>query len=229
MLHPTQRTGALALVLGGACVAAAAAEFATVVSATPVSAAVPVLRQKCFDSQALVQTQPSGAGALLGAIAGGVIGHNLGSGFGRAAATGVGAITGSVIGNQVEANATPPLDVPVRRCRSVTRTEERVLGYDVMYEVAGQRYSTRMARDPGRQFEVTMQSADAGGASVPAPADASLMAAAAPAPTPTPVYYQPVPGPVYYDYATAPPLVYVAPFIGFGYYGGGYRSYRRWR
>ena len=226
MSQTIRRAGAVAAGLGSTlfCLGAWATEYATVVSSTPVTASVPVARQECTEGQQLVQQQPSGAGALLGAIAGGVIGHNVGGGIGRAAATGVGAVAGSVIGNQVEANATPPAEVPVRRCRTVTRYENRVAGYDVMYEYAGQRYSTRMARDPGQQLAISVQPSQASGANVPAPVYAEATPEAAP-----PVYYEPVPRTVYYDYAPLPPVVYVAPFIGFGFgYYGGFRGHRRW-
>ena len=215
---------ALAALLGAACFggAAQAAEFAAVVSSTPVNASVPVPRQVCSDGQQLVQQRPSGAGAVIGAIAGGVIGHNLGYGVGQVAATGFGALTGAVIGGQVEANATPPVEVPVRRCQTVSTYENRVVGYDVVYDYAGQRYSTRMARDPGAQLAVSVQPVNPT-ASLPVPADAEPAVEAAPPPA---RYYQTVPRPVYYE--PAPPVVYVAPMVnlGFGYYGG-YRG-RHW-
>jgi outer membrane lipoprotein SlyB len=44
----------------------------------------------------------TGAGALIGAIAGGVIGHQIGSGTGNTVATIAGAIGGGLVGNQVE-------------------------------------------------------------------------------------------------------------------------------
>jgi uncharacterized protein YcfJ len=214
---------ALAAMLGGMIFgnAVQAAESATVISATPVIVSVPVSRQVCNESQQLVQPRPSGAGAVIGAIAGGVIGHNLGNGFGRAATTGIGAVAGAMIGDQVEANANPYVEVPVRRCQSVGAYENRVVGYDVMYEYAGQRYSTRMARDPGAQLAVSVQPVAADATRVPAPAYAEPVPAVAPQP-----YYQPVPPVMYYQ--PAPPVVYMAPAIGFGYYGGyGYRG-RRW-
>jgi uncharacterized protein YcfJ len=214
---------AMSALLSVSTFSAHAVEYGTVVSSTPVIASVPVARQVCSEGQQIVQQRPSGAGALLGAIAGGVIGHNLGNGFGRAAATGIGAVAGSVIGDQVEANAAPAYEVPVRRCQTVSNYEDRTVGYDVMYDYAGQRYSTRMTRDPGKQIAVTVQPADAAGASVPAPAYTEP----APQAAPPPVYYQPVPRTVYYDYPA--PRVYVAPVIsfGFGYYGG-WRGGRRW-
>jgi len=215
---------ALATTFGAALVSstALAADFATVVSSTPVTVAVPVPRQQCSDGQQLVQQRPSGAGALIGAIAGGVIGHNLGNGFGRAAATGVGAVAGAVVGDQVEAANSPVSEVPVRRCQTVSSYETRIVGYDVIYDYAGQRYSTRMARDPGRQLAVNVQPAE--GSVAPAPADYGREGTPVPSnQAPQPVYYAPL-QPVYYE----PPPVYVTPVIGFGFgYYGGYRG--RWR
>ena len=161
-----------------------------------------------------------------------MIGNSVGGGFGRAAATGIGAVAGSVIGNQVEADTNPVTEVPVRRCQTATAYENRVVGYDVMYEYAGQRYSTRMARDPGQRFAVSVQPADASGTALPAPMvsapvptyDAPATYVEAPQ---QPVYYAPLPPPVYYT----PPYYYSAPVISFGlgYYYGGHRGGRHWR
>ena len=225
------QAAAVAALLGSGLVAPAAhaAEYASVVSATPVTASVPVARQACSDEQRLVQQRPSGAGALIGAIAGGVIGNSVGGGFGRAAATGLGVVAGSVIGDQVEANTSPVTELPVRRCRTVSSYENRIVGYDVVYDYAGQRYSTRTARDPGTQLAVSVQPADAIGTNLPAPAYADPVLESAP---PQRIYYQPVPRSVYY-YDDAPAAVYLAPAIGFsigysgGYYGGS--RGRHWR
>jgi uncharacterized protein YcfJ len=222
--------------------AAQAGQYATVISSTPVTASYPVPRQQCTEGSALVQQPPSGAGALIGAIAGGVLGHTVGGGFGRAAATGIGAVAGSVVGNQVEANGNPVTEVATRHCQTVTAYENRVVGYDVTYEYAGQRYSTRMSRDPGQQFAVNVQPADSNVQSMPAPV---YNAPSQPVPQVQggqPAYYDPLPAqPVYYpqayqgpSYYYPSPAVYVAPLVGFGlgYYagGGGYRGgYRHWR
>ena len=229
------RTALSATLLGGALCAQVshATDFATVVSSTPVTASVQVPRQVCSEGQQWVQAPPSGAGALIGAVAGGVIGSTLGGGFGRAVATGVGAMTGAVVGNQVEANANPVAAVPVRHCQTVSSVETRVVGYDVMYDYAGQRYSTRMARDPGQQVAVNVQAVESGGATVPAPVERAQEGVPVPlnsapaAAASTTVIYANAPQPVYY-YA-APPAVYLAPTIGFGlgYYGGYYGRYYR--
>jgi uncharacterized protein YcfJ len=200
---------AIAAALLAPVVAAQAAEYATVVSSTPVTAQVTVPRQACNNEQRLVQPQPSGAGAIIGAIAGGVIGNQFGAGMGRAAATGLGAVAGSVIGNQVEANGNPPSEVTVQRCQTVGAYETRTVGYDVVYEYAGHRYTTRLANDPGTQLAINVNPA---GSPVP------------PAPSAAPVYAPgyAVAAPVY-----APgPAVVVAPYVGYGY-GYGWRA-RRW-
>lgn len=215
-----------------------AADYATVVSSTPVTAQVPVARQVCSQGQQYVQQAPSGAGALIGAIAGGLVGNSVGGGFGRAAATGIGAVAGSVIGNQVEANTNPVTEVPVQRCQVVNRYETRTVGYDVVYDYAGQRYSARMASDPGTRFAVNVQPADGGGATSAAPAYRDAVPAPAAGDAAASGYYDPLPAPAYSYYYPQPayyapaPSVYVAPAVigfGVGYYGGyGYRG-RHWR
>jgi len=60
-------------------------------------------------------SKPSGAGAVIGGVAGGVLGHQIGDGNGKKAATALGAIGGAVAGHQIEKR----------------RAEERVVGYNV--------------------------------------------------------------------------------------------------
>jgi len=50
----------------------------------------------------VVQGEPSGGGAVAGAIIGGVVGHQFGSGNGNDAATAVGALGGAVAGHEIE-------------------------------------------------------------------------------------------------------------------------------
>ena len=52
------------------------------------------------------QAQPSGAGLVLGALAGGGLGSLIGSGSGRTVATVVGAVGGGYVGNQIEKSKT---------------------------------------------------------------------------------------------------------------------------
>ena len=235
----TARRSALVVALLGSAVASQAAEFATVVSSTPVNVPMTVAQRVCSNERQVVPAQQTGAGAVLGMIAGGVIGNTIGGGSGRALATGVGAVAGAVAGNQIEANTAVAAgtEVPVQRCQVVNTSQQRTVGYDVMYEYQGQRYSTRVDHDPGSRLEV-MRGSDG----MPTPVAAAApqqqqqqpqqygqpvpaYGQAAPVYAPAPVYYSP--GPVVY---TPAPVVYVNPFpvvnFGFGYYGG-YR--RQWR
>ncbi len=223
---------------------ARATEYADVVSATPVTVPVATPRQVCRNEAQVVQPGPSGAGAVIGAIAGAVLGHNVGAGFGRAAATGLGVVAGAAIGDQIEANNTPAAEVAVRRCQTVSRVESRVVGYDVMYDFGGQRYSTRMAREPGARMAVEVRPVEAGNDMLPVPlaarADAEAQwSQAAPVPAlgtmpalqadPQTAYPQAIYSEPYY--LAAPPAIYLSPFIGFGlgyvggYYGGYYGGY----
>lgn len=234
-----------ALVLGalsGVALASQAADIATVVSSTPVVVNLQTLRRVCTDEQQVVQPRPSGAGAVIGAIAGGALGHNIGGGL----ITGVAAVAGSLIGNQIEADTTPLVAVPVRSCRNASSLEPRIVGYDVMYDYAGQRYSTRMTRDPGTQMAIELRPAAASGEAVPAPAAGDAPFAQAPgavvyepvspigAAAPQVVYAAPYPYgyPYGYGYGYGYPYPFIAPVIsfGFGYYGGYYGGHRgRWR
>jgi uncharacterized protein YcfJ len=138
-----------AAVLCALCGSAGATEYGTVVSSTPVLGQVAVPERNCYDEQVAVARPPSGGGALVGALIGGAVGNTVGAGMGRAAATALGAVTGAAIGNQAEANGTPPAAATVQRCRTTTRQEDRLVGYDVVYEYAGTQRTARLAQDPG--------------------------------------------------------------------------------
>jgi uncharacterized protein YcfJ len=235
---------AAAVALLGASGLARAAEYATVISATPVTSSVAVPRQQCADVQRVVQPQPSGGGALVGAIIGGVIGNQFGHGAGRALATGGGIIAGSAIGNQAEMSNNPPQTVASRDCRTVGAYENRVVGYDVVYEYHGQRYTTRMASDPGPRLAIDVRPADQPLDRVGPPATYGAVPPATYGAVPPPTYAAPVysdPGyaqapPAYYDpapyYYSPAPYYYGPPVIGIGFYGGygyGWRhGYRHW-
>ena len=227
-LSKTVRCSALFTALAASAVASQAAEFGTVISSTPVNVPMTVSQRVCDTERQVVPAQQTGAGAVVGMIAGGLLGNTIGGGSGRALATGVGAVAGAVVGNQVEANtaAANGTEVPVQRCRIVNTTQQRTVGYDVMYEYNGQRYSTRMSYDPGSRVEIDPKPRD----SMPVPlaqaapetsTSTTVYAAPEPVYAPAPVYVNPYP--VYAPYYVAP---YPAVSIGFGYYGG---HYRRWR
>ncbi|MDI1258517.1 glycine zipper 2TM domain-containing protein [Aquabacterium sp.] len=174
---------------------------AKVISATPVVAQVAVPRQICRDELYQEPARSSGAGALLGAIAGGVVGNALGKGGGNALATGVGVIGGAVLGNHIESDGRQDMTRSVRRCEQQASYENQVVAYDVVYEYAGQRYSTQMDEEPGRTIPLQVTVNPVG---YPGPV------AMAPQPEPyyepgvgSATYYQPNPGVVIYGGAPA--------------------------
>lgn len=132
-------------------------EQGRVLSASPIVQQVAIPQQVCGNDYMYGQRRPTGGGALLGAVIGGLAGSAIGGGSGRAAATAIGAMGGSIFGNQVEAG--PPGYYPVQRCGTQTSYETRTVGYDVTYEYAGRRYTTRTNYDPGNWIPLSVQPA----------------------------------------------------------------------
>lgn len=146
---------------------AAVYDYARVLSAEPnfrfVTVTTPV--QECWNDvdYYTVDRRPAGIGAstVFGAIVGGVIGHQFGSGRGNDAATAVGSILGAAIGNdsavRARANYRPvEYSRPVRRCetRYQAREEQRIDGYRVIYTYNGRKYATDMPYDPGKRLRI---------------------------------------------------------------------------
>ncbi len=133
-----------------------AAEMGHVLSSTAIIQQVAVPTQVCGTQQVAVQQPKSGAGGLMGAIAGGAIGNNLGSGFGRVASTMIGVVGGAALGDSIEGNPAPQVQ-NVQTCSTQTSYENRTAGYHVVYEYMGKQYSTQLPQDPGQyvQLQVT--------------------------------------------------------------------------
>jgi len=130
-------------------------ERGRVLSVTPVTEQVAIPQEVCNNETVYTEGRAtSGAGAVIGAIAGGAAGNSIGKGSGRAAATAVGIIGGALLGNSIESGQ--PGTQNVRRCTTHTYYENRMLGYDVLYEYGGRQYSTRTLHDPGRWIPLTV-------------------------------------------------------------------------
>jgi uncharacterized protein YcfJ len=182
--------------LGAAGAATASAQSfpdrARVVSSHPVVEQIPIDREECwndrvrgYEDRRVTRSDtgaPIGAGTVLGAIIGGVAGHQVGSGRGNDVATAAGAIVGGLVGNQIDRNnAGPPgrvtevervpVDRTVQRCRVVHEVREATVGFDVRYEYHGRQFTTRLPRDPGRNLrvEVEVRPAEAGYDAPPPP------------------------------------------------------------
>jgi uncharacterized protein YcfJ len=143
---------------------------ARVVSSTPVVAQVAVPVQVCRDELYQTPARSSGAGAVMGAIAGGAAGNALGKGAGKALATGLGIFGGAVLGDHIENDGRVGSTQSVRRCEQRNNYENRVVAYNVVYEFAGQRYSTQMGQEPGATIplQVTLTPAVSGPVALPA-------------------------------------------------------------
>ena len=125
-------------------------QYAQVVSSTPIKETVKTPRQECRNVTVThrrpVQDENRIAGSVLGAVAGGVIGHQFGGGHGRSVATVVGALGGGYAGNQIQG--------AMQDNDTYTTTQQRckMLGYDVTYKIGDQQGKIRMDHDPGSQI-----------------------------------------------------------------------------
>jgi uncharacterized protein YcfJ len=191
---------------------AQATEYGVVMASTPVMGQLAMPQQQCVDQPVAVQPPSSGGGAVLGALVGGIVGNSLGHGFGRAAATGLGVVAGAAIGDRTEAANTPPVVSSVRQCQTVTSYQTQVIGYDVIYDYNGQRYSARLPQDPGPRIALNVAVTPVGASPVAA---APIVVSGPPQ-----IVYDPVP--VYgYGPAYGYPSIYgglgvmIAPGAGF--------------
>jgi len=133
-------------------------QYAQVVSATPIKETIKTPRKECRNvavtHRAPVQDENRIVGSALGAVAGGVIGHQFGGGRGKDVATVVGALGGGYAGNQVQ-GAMQDRDTYTttqQRCKTVYDKSEKMLGYDVTYRIGDQQGKIRMDKDPGTQI-----------------------------------------------------------------------------
>ena len=92
-----------------------------------------------------------GKGAAIGAVAGGVLGHQVDQGGGTAA----GAIIGGLLGHHLEGrrDRNEQADLDMGRCRTLGHSGN-AQGYEVRYEYRGQEYVTQLAHEPGRRLRV---------------------------------------------------------------------------
>ena len=192
--------------------AALAQDIGKVLSSTPIVQQVTVPRQVCSTAQVAVQPQKSGAGALMGALAGGAIGNQVGRGGGNMAATMLGLVGGAIVGDKIEGQ--PAAQVQnVQQCSTQNFYENRTVGYNVVYEYAGKRYTVQMPQDPGPtiNLQIAPVSADS---PANAPVQTALVSPAPQTVTVVPAVSPPV---AVVPYPYYPP---VSVGLEFGYWGG---------
>ena len=135
-------------------------QYAEVVAVQPVKETIKNPRQVCKDvavtHQRPVKDQHQIAGTAIGAIAGGLLGNQIGGGKGKTLATVAGAVGGGYAGNKVQEHMqnNDTYTTTETRCSTVTDTSEKVVGYDVRYTLGGKPGQVRMDRDPGSQIPV---------------------------------------------------------------------------
>jgi uncharacterized protein YcfJ len=158
------------LVVGGVAVTAAGAyagyqtldqgRSAKVLNVEPMSRTVKTPRQVCASEvvthQAVAKDPKRVTGSIIGAVAGGLLGNQIGHGDGQTVATVAGAAAGGYAGNKVqqhmqEGNTTQTVE---QRCRTVYDSVEKPDGYQVRYRLGDHEGSVRMDHDPGSSIPV---------------------------------------------------------------------------
>jgi uncharacterized protein YcfJ len=134
-------------------------KYAKVVSVDPVRQAEGP-RQVC-QNETVTHTSPPKdqhriVGTAIGAVAGGLLGNQVGGGKGRTLATVAGAVGGGYAGNRIEAGrqhgrVTSSVQ---RHCSTAAGSDSRIIGYDVRYIYNDVTRTVRMDHDPGDRVQV---------------------------------------------------------------------------
>ncbi len=171
--------GAVLVTAGGAFAgyhAYTKAQSAKVLSAKQLTRQVKIPRQDCHD-ETVTRTKPVKdhdrlLGTGLGALVGGVLGHQVGGGNGKTLATVAGAAAGGYAGNKIQQKTqqSDTYTTTEQRCSTAYDVKHEPAGFDVVYEYQGQRHHVRMDRDPGdslpvKDGKVLVASLDRAGAS----------------------------------------------------------------
>lgn len=125
----------------------------------------PIDREVCWEEdryERVDRGRRSRTGTIFGAILGGVIGNQFGSGNGRRAATVAGVALGGSIGRDIDRQRGEPDGyrlVQHEQCRLERDYEERSVlsGYRVTYEYDGRLYHTRTHEHPGDEIRIRVE------------------------------------------------------------------------
>lgn len=159
--------GAVGVTAGGAVatysLVGGGPDYAEVLAVQPVNETIKTPRQECKDvavtRQRPVQDQHRVVGTAIGAIAGGLLGNQVGGGSGKKIATVAGAVGGGYAGNQVQGNmqSRDTYTTTETRCKTVQDASEKLVGYDVKYQLNGKVDQVRMDHDPGSRIPLNKQ------------------------------------------------------------------------
>ncbi|MFS0825975.1 MULTISPECIES: glycine zipper 2TM domain-containing protein [Pseudomonas] len=151
--------GAVAVTAGGAFATYSLVnkgpEYAQVTDVQPIKQQIKTPREVCKDvtvtRQAPVKDQHQIAGTVVGALAGGLLGNQVGGGTGKKLATVAGAVGGGYAGNKVQEGMQrrDTYTTTQTRCNTVNDISDKVVGYNVKYTIGDQAGQIKMDRDPG--------------------------------------------------------------------------------
>ncbi|MCV2352541.1 hypothetical protein LNV09_00040 [Paucibacter sp. B2R-40] len=141
-----------------------------VISSTPNLERITETRQQCgYETQQVPSpavSQQAGlggtGGALLGALAGGLLAAQVGKGNGKHAAIAAGSATGALVGKSLAEQSSPAPSYAtysqqqVQVCRPVSVQREQVRDYTVRYEHQGQEYQVQLPQQPGQWLRLNI-------------------------------------------------------------------------
>jgi uncharacterized protein YcfJ len=134
--------------------------YAEVVNVEELTETINTPREVCEDvavtKKAPVKDQHKITGTAIGAVVGGLLGNQIGSGSGRKIATVAGAVGGGYAGNKVQGNMqdSDTYTTTERRCHTVTDSHQNVVGYNVTYMIGDTEGTVRMDEKPGSRIPV---------------------------------------------------------------------------
>lgn len=137
-------------------------EYAQVVSVKPVKQTTSTPHEVCGDQTVVHREQYKDqnqlGGTAVGAVAGALVGHQIGGGKGKDLATIGGAVAGGFAGREIQKKHqenNPSYSTVEHRCRTVTSQTSKTIAYDVTYEYDGQHQHARLDHDPGSRVQVS--------------------------------------------------------------------------
>jgi uncharacterized protein YcfJ len=154
--------GAIAVTAGGAVAGYRifAGPSAEVISSKALVRTIKTPRQECHDEQ-VTRTKPAKdtnrlAGTGIGAVVGGLLGHEVGGGSGKVLATVAGAAAGGYAGNKIEQKVQQgdTYTTTEQRCMTAYDSSEVPNGFEVTYELNGKQHRVHMDHDPGKSIPV---------------------------------------------------------------------------
>ena len=135
-------------------------DYAKVVAVEPAYDMQRTSREVCGDVAVEQQVEPRDkhriAGTAIGAVVGGIVGHEIVSGKADDAATAAGAVAGGYAGNQIQKKMQQgnTESVAQNRCTTVYDSERVPAGFDVTYEWEGRQEVVRMDEAPGERIRI---------------------------------------------------------------------------